>query len=530
VNPIRRRLVTAAGAAAVGGVAGWALWRKQGAPDAERPRATIAPDPAFPNPLQVPTDEGLHGIADVGGAFTIVSGPVQHEIVRGKPVTMLGYRLDFNGKTLINPLLRVDSGTNLRVRYWNALEETSIVHWHGLKVDTNNDGHPHYAVGAGETYDYQFTVANRAGTYWYHPHPHHLAGKQAYLGLAGFFIVEDDEEIALQRALDLKLGVTDIPLLIQDKRLDENGALSYAPGAQEHFQGYCGDTLLVNLTPSPCFDCATRAYRFRLVNGSNARIYRLAFMHGEQALHFHVIGADGGLLESPAAAQELFLSPSERADVVLDLRTAAVGDRIVLSSLPFDPMQFSENPRRTSADSSASPQNGAPLELMLIRIVSQASYDRTLPDRLSHIAAPATENAARRVFRLDQAKGIWRINGGSYRMTETAFSVRRGEREIWEFHNPVPAMPHPVHVHGFQYRVLERKMSPAHVQRLAVDERGLAATELGWKDSVLLWPGETLRMLIDFTHPFPGDQIYMLQCHNLEHETHGMMVNFRVAS
>ncbi|HEY0336035.1 MAG TPA: multicopper oxidase domain-containing protein, partial [Burkholderiales bacterium] len=165
-----------------------------------------------------------------------------------------------------------------------------------------------------------------------------------------------------------------------------------------------------------------------------------------------------------------------------------------------------------------------------IRIVSQASYDRTLPDRLSHIAAPVTENAARRVFRLDQAKGIWRINGGSYRMTETAFSVRRGEREIWEFHNPVPAMPHPVHVHGFQYRVLERKMSPAHVQRLAVDERGLAAMELGWKDSVLLWPGETLRMLIDFTHPFPGDQIYMLQCHNLEHETHGMMVNFRVAT
>jgi FtsP/CotA-like multicopper oxidase with cupredoxin domain len=529
MNLTRRRLVTAAGAAAVGGAAGWALWRKHGGPDAPRTSA-IAPDPAFPNPLQVPGDEGLHGIADVGGAFTIVSGPVQHEILRGKPVTMLGYRLDYNGKTLINPLLRVDSGTNLRVSYWNALEETSIVHWHGLRVDTNNDGHPHYAVGAGETYDYQFTVTNRAGTYWYHPHPHHLAGKQAYLGLAGFFIVEDDEEIALQHELDLILGVSDIPLLIQDKRLDENGALSYAPGAQEHFHGYCGDTLLVNLTPSPCFDCATRAYRFRLVNGSNARIYRLAFMHGEEALDFRVIGADGGLLESPAAARELFLSPSERADIVLDLRSAAIGDRIVLSSLPFDSMQFSEDAQGTSTGPQTIPHNGAPLELMLIRVVSQARYDRTLPAVLSHIDAPVVENTGRRVFTLDHSKGVWRINGGSYRMTETAFSVPRGAREIWEFHNPMPAMPHPVHVHGFQYRMLERIKSPAHVRQLAVDERGLPAMELGWKDSVLLWPGETLRMLIDFTHPFQGDQIYMLQCHNLEHETHGMMVNFRVAS
>ena len=86
----------------------------------------------------------------------------------------------------------------------------SIVHWHGLKVDTNNDGHPHYAVESGETYDYQFTVTNRAGTYWYRPHPPHLAAKQAYLGLAGFLLVEDAEDVRLQQALDLSLGATDI--------------------------------------------------------------------------------------------------------------------------------------------------------------------------------------------------------------------------------------------------------------------------------------------------------------------------------
>jgi suppressor of ftsI/bilirubin oxidase len=78
--------------------------------------------------------------------------------------------------------------------------------------------------------------------------------------------------------------------------------------------------------------------------------------------------------------------------------------------------------------------------------------------------------------------------------------------------------------------MLDRKGSPEHMKRLAVDERGLAAAELGWKDSVLLWPGEKIRLLMDFSHPYQGDQIYMVQCHNLEHENHGMMVNFRVAA
>lgn len=527
----RRRLLTGTAAGLAAGVGGWLLMR----PGTERePAATevaIAPDPQFPNPLRVPGDEDLHGIADVGGAITLVSAPIQQEILPGKATALLAYTLEHQGRRLVNPLLRVPTGANLRVRYWNALDETSIVHWHGLKNDTNNDGHPHYAVGPGETYDYQFTVSNRSGTYWYHPHPHHLAGRQAYLGLAGLFVVEDEDDAALTRALDLKLGTTDIPLLIQDKRFDAEGGLSYRPGAQDHFHGYCGNAILMNLTSSPCFDCATRLYRFRLVNGSNARIYRLAFLHNDEALAFHVIGADGGLLERPVSARELFLSPSERADVLVDLRAASVGERVVLSSLPFDAMSFSGTTSSPSAADDGIPPNGAPLELMLIRVTQTARYDRKIPEVLSHVEPVNGDgDAERRIFTLDHAKGVWRINRGSYRMTDTAFSVRRGAREIWEFRNPDPAMPHPVHVHGFQYRVLERIHSPAVPGRLATDARGLPPTELAWKDSVLLWPGETLRMLIDFTHPFAGDQVYMLQCHNLEHETAGMMVNFKVTA
>lgn len=520
-------MLLGAGAVAFAGFGGWSAWRRYAAPDSPTV-VQLPPDPLFPNALKVPGDDALHAIYDVGRSFTIVSAPVQQEIVPGKPTRMLAYAVDDGGLTLLNPLLRMEQGTSVRVRYWNALDETSIVHWHGFKVDTNNDGHPHYAVGAGETYDYQFTVANRAGTYWYHPHPHHLAGKQAYLGLAGLLLVQDPEEIAVEEALDVKLGKTDIPLLIQDKRLTPEGALAYTPAAHDKFLGYCGDSVLVNLTPSPFLDCASRLYRFRLVNGSNARIYRLAFMHGETPLEFHVIGADGGLLETPVAAREVFLSPSERADVVLDLRHAALGERVMLASLPFDAMHFSHGGTKT-APATDIPVNGAPLDLMLIRVTRKVRYDKVLPQTLSKIEPADASGAKERRFAFDHVKGQWRINGQSYRMTDTAFSVDRGAREVWEFRNTGAAMPHPVHIHGFQYRVLDRKNSPQQVQRLAIDGRGLNATELGWKDSVLLWPGEKIRLLMDFSHPHHGDQVYMLQCHNLEHEMHGMMVNFRVA-
>ena len=87
-----------------------------------------------------------------------------------------------------------------------------------------------------------------------------------------------------------------------------------------------------------------------------------------------------------------------------------------------------------------------------------------------------------------------------------------------------------MHIHGFQFRVLERRGSPEPVQRLAVEERGLTATDLGWKDTILIWPGETVRIALEFSHPFLGDQVYMFHCHNLQHADRGMMVNVRVAA
>ena len=89
-------------------------------------------------------------------------------------------------------------------------------------------------------------------------------------------------------------------------------------------------------------------------------------------------------------------------------------------------------------------------------------------------------------------------------------------------------MPHPVHMHGFQFQVLARQNSPKQIRALGVYGNGRIVGDLGWKDTVLLWPGETVRLAVDLSHDFGGDQIYVFHCHNLEHEDAGMMVNMRV--
>ena len=498
-------------------------------------------DPDFPNPLRIPGAEGLYGILDPADAFAMVAKPVQHALLPGKPGPMLAYEVEHHGRTLLNPVLRVRTGAQLRIKFWNALEEPSIIHWHGFKVDSNNDGHPHYAVPGGATYDYTFTVANRAGTYWYHPHPHHLTGKQVYLGLAGLFIVEDDEEVALQKSLDLRLGVTDIPLVLQDRRFDAQGQLVFAPTREERLHGFLGAEVLVNLTPRPHLHVETRLYRFRILNGSNARLFRLAFRHGEELLDFHVIGGDGGLLDRSQMVKETFLAPAERLDVLLDLRTAAAGDAVTLVSLPFDAMHLEiagapsghgEHAHETmhfAAPSSYAP-DGSELGLMRIQVLRKVPFDRPLPQALSRVDPVPQPGAKPRVIVLDQRNGTWRINGLTYRASETPIVVQRGAIEAWEIRNAAASMPHPMHIHGFLFQVTGREGSPEQARRLALDEHGRTAADLGWKDTVLVWPGETVRIVTDFSHPFLGDQVYMVHCHNLEHEDGGMMLNLKVSA
>jgi suppressor of ftsI/bilirubin oxidase len=541
----RRKLIlgAAAAAGAAGLATGFLVAHRPRPQPAARPEPPLPPDPEFPNSLRLPGSEGLFGEYHASGAITLVAKPVQQAIVPGKPARMLAYELEQAGAVLLNPVLRVRSGASLRIKFYNSLSEPSIIHWHGLKVDSNNDGHPHYAIPGGATFDYHFNIPNRAATYWYHPHPHHLTGNQVYHGLAGFFVVEDDEELALQKALDLKFGDTDVPLMLHDRRLDDNGALVYAPAATERFHGHYGDPVLVNWTPRPHFMAATRIHRFRILNGSNARHYRLAFRHGERLLDFAVIGTDGGLLDRPRTVPEAFLAPAERMDVLLDLRTATRGDGITLVSLPFDAMHQEMRGAPASAaghgghdgrgehhpDSGPRPE-GTEIKLLRIRVRDRVRYDRTVPATLSSLGAIPETTYSPRLIVLDQARGRWRINGQTYEADATPIAVKRDTVERWDIRNVAPSMPHPMHIHGFQFRVLSRSGSPQQQQRLAIEPGGLAATDLGWKDTVLVWPGETVRIVTDFSHPFRGDQVYMVHCHNLEHEDGGMMLNLKVSA
>ncbi|MBI2508851.1 MAG: multicopper oxidase domain-containing protein, partial [Betaproteobacteria bacterium] len=175
------------------------------------------------------------------------------------------------------------------------------------------------------------------------------------------------------------------------------------------------------------------------------------------------------------------------------------------------------------------PEGGA-IELLRIQVRRKIPYDRVVPQTLSKLESPVDLQTGPRVIMLDVLKSRWRINGLTYDMKATPIVVKRGATEVWEIRNAERSMPHPVHIHGFQFRVLSRSGSPEQQSRLAVADNGLAATDLGWKDTVLAWPGETVRIVTDFSHPFPGDQVYMVHCHNLEHEDGGMMLNLKVAA
>jgi suppressor of ftsI/bilirubin oxidase len=171
--------------------------------------------------------------------------------------------------------------------------------------------------------------------------------------------------------------------------------------------------------------------------------------------------------------------------------------------------------------------DGAPLSLLQFRIRAGSNVVAAPPSQLSP-PPPPIPAADERPLRLGFNKGRWRINDRVYDMAEVPIVVARNATETWLIRNYHTSMPHAMHLHGFQFRVLERETSPDAIAPLAVDTRGRLATDLGWKDTLLVWPGESVKIAIDFRMPFSGEQTYLFHCHNLEHEDGGMMLRVRV--
>ena len=493
----------------------------------------------FQQKLFIPGGSGPFGVmdvdVDVAGPLQIRATAASFPILNGQSSPFLLYQTEQTGKAYQNPIFRMESGSRFQATLNNALPEPTIIHWHGLHTPANMDGHPASTISPGGRFDYDFTVRNRGGTYWYHTHAHELTAKQAYNGLASFFLVEDDDQRRLNKALDLRLGETDVPLVIQDKQFDATGKLRYQPNMHESMMGWLGDVILANLTPNAHLTLTPRVYRFRLLNGSNARIYRLAFVEGRTPLNFAVIGSDGGLLDQPQTATEAFLAPGERLDVLFDAGQAQPGGEVFLRSLAFDPMENEGSAGSMGGMmggmggmSSSRLPIGAEFNVMKLAVTQGERLVTPLPARLSEIRTIPTEGVPERKIELSMAHMRFLINGRSFRMDEIAFEVKRGAVEIWSISNPAVGMPHPMHIHGFSFQVVERLNSPRQISADARFGRGRTVSDLGWKDTVLVWPGETVKIAVDFSQDFNGSQTYLLHCHNLEHEDAGMMVNFRV--
>ena len=553
----RRQLFQFAGVAAVA-AAGGVAWMYYGAPRSSAvaggPFRHYPFDPValenFKQKLFIPVGSGPFGVLDVAGPLKIRATAASFAFMSAGESPFLLYQTEQAGKAYQNPILRMESGTRFTASLHNELKEPTIIHWHGLHTPAAMDGHPASTIEPGATYDYDFTVRNRGGTYWYHTHAHNLTAKQAYNGLASFFLVDDDDQRNINKALDLQLGVTDLPLVVQDKQFDAQGKLVYKPGMHEAMMGWLGDIMLANLTPNAVQTVTPRTYRLRLLNGSNARIYRLALVKGDTPLNFTVIGTDGGLIERPETVTEAFFAPGERLDVLIDAGQAQPGEAIFLKSLAFDAMENEGSAGGASERggmagmagmgggagmgqmmggmSSSRLPLGHAFNVLKLSVIGGERIAPKLPAVLSVVKPIDITAAGERKVELSMGQMRFLINGRTFKMDEVAFDVKRGAVEIWSISNPAIGMPHPMHIHGFSFQVLERVGSPPQVAATARFGKGRTVSDLGWKDTVLVWPGESVRIAIDFAHDYPGSQTYLFHCHNLEHEDAGMMINFRV--
>jgi suppressor of ftsI/bilirubin oxidase len=333
--------------------------------------------------------------------------------------------------------------------------------------------------------------------------------------------------------------------VLQDRR----ARTAYAATDADRLHGFFGDSVLVNGSTCPYLDVSTRVYRFRVLNASNARTYRLGWRTASgKAVPFTLIGNDGGLLPAPQACDEAFLATAERLDLLLDLSELSVGDTLFLDTRAFDPMHMETAGSARAVDHAAmghaaaapdphaehEPHGGSFPEgvaraLLQLRVRKRIAYSANVPTRLSPPARIDASHAIERPLRLGFAKGRWRINDRVFAMGETPIEVARDTVETWLIRNYFNSMPHAMHLHGFNFEVLERQTSPDPIAALKVDDRGRLATDLGRKDTVLVWPGESVKIALDFTCPFPGAQTYMFHCHNLEHEDGGMMLGVKLS-
>ena len=465
-------------------------------------------------PSTFPSRQGWHSGALAGNALRRMPEASPSNLV----LTAAAGTADFGGVTgpvyalngsVPSPLLRTRQGEAFKVKMINRLKTPFIIHWHGLTPPQHSDGHPCTAVDAGATYDYAFTLEERPGLYWYHSHTHMHVSEHTFKGIGGLILVEDPNE----ELMGLPTGDREIPLILQDRQVDADGRPHYPDEGYGYMAGYMGPESFGNGVHRPHLELDSALYRFRVLNGSNARVFRLERSDGRPLV---IIGNDGGLLERPASARYIDLAPGERLDLLVDLSDVEPGESVMLRSAPFEMAHDSQEMLAMGT------RQGDPMDLIELRVTRRVRERMVVPRAFSTIGGPDPAKAVReRKFRFASDRDYWTrsmmqhgINGKMFEMDRIDEYVPFGETEIWTFVND-DRYAHPVHIHATHFKVITRTGGRGRVM----------PWEQGLKDIVMMLPGETVKIAVRFT---AHRGLFLLHCHNLEHEDAGMMMNFMV--
>ena len=495
--------------------------------------------------------------------------PFRHKAHRDLPAaTMWGYNGMWPG-----PTLEVRRGQALSVKWINNLptkhllpvdvtihgseegvpEVRTITHVHGAQVLPENDGYPDsWATSDGRlgpipaANPSHYPNDQRATTLWYHDHALGITRLNVYAGLAGHYLIRDDEE----DALNLPRGAYEIPLLIQDRKFAADGSLLYPPASNgTHpmwMQEFFGNTICVNGKSTPFLEVEPRKYRFRLVNGSNSRFYHFTLVPADaagkpngnpvEAPPFIQIGTDGGLLPAPLHMHYLIFSPGERFDIVLDFSEYKGMNLALTNDAPAPYARGGEI---------------VPTEVMLFKVTKPLSGkdSSTVPDTLSAMSALNPAHAVReRVLALTEtdraSDGYTMIGllGQKHWDDPITEDPKAGTMEVWSFANATGDV-HPIHLHLVQFQVLNRQPfdTRTYLQTGKVVFTSPAMPpesneRPAWKDTIKTYAGYITRVIAKFDLPAgtvtkPGDEFrYVWHCHVLEHEDNEMMRPYKIVA
>lgn len=412
---------------------------------------------------------------------------VEYDIVasKGKVEIIDGYTTDvwnYNGQ-VPGPALRVKLGDTVKINFTNNLPQATTIHWHGVRVPNNMDGVPGISqkpIQPGETFIYQFTPKD-AGTFWYHPHVR--SAEQMERGLYGTLVVEESENKYSQD----KLWVIDDWRLTEDIQINE----SFVTGMDLMHDGRWGNSITVNTKQQELLQVRPgERIRLRLVNTSNARVYKLNI--GD--LPAKVIAVDG------IAVRELFnpegfeLAPGNRIDLDITFSKKQKNKKYVI----YD--QFTRNKNILGVINVQGKEVETPIFL--------PKLNKKIPSWNEASNLPFDE-----IYRLNARRGgkngiEWTINGKPFSDREI-FTFKYNSFNKLRFVNQSSRL-HPMHLHGQFFKVLARN--------------GVPVDEPYFRDTILVKGKETIDLGL-----VPLDKgEWLLHCHILEHAEAGMMTSIIV--